>query len=235
MVALAAVVAYFFGAIPVALMAGRLVAGIDIREHGSGNTGATNAFRVLGPVPGIVVMAADMLKGALGCLAMAMALMLLDGAMATPLAADAAAAASPWHDAPMALALLAAILGHMFSPFMRFKGGKGIAAGFGGLLVVMPLLALLVLAVFALFACASRIVSLGSIAAAVSLPIGCLLLYGGSLTFIILTVLVAFFVLLAHRKNIDRLLHGREPRMTLRRQRGMDAGAGTTPESGGAR
>ncbi|MDR2714884.1 MAG: glycerol-3-phosphate 1-O-acyltransferase PlsY [Coriobacteriales bacterium] len=204
----ALVLAYLCGAIPVALIAGRLVKGIDIREHGSGNTGTTNALRVLGWGPGAVVLALDVLKGVLGCLIVLLALNLILGQIGTN-------ASRFYWDIPLALAFIACIVGHMFSPFMRFKGGKGIATGFGSLLVVMPPVALFVLSVFLIFAFLSRIVSVGSVAAAIAVPVGVLLFYRSSISFIVFGVLAAAVVLFAHRKNIVRLIHGEEPRFSV--------------------
>ncbi|MCL1890822.1 MAG: glycerol-3-phosphate 1-O-acyltransferase PlsY [Coriobacteriia bacterium] len=212
LVFIALVAAYLCGAIPVALIVGRLVKGIDIREHGSGNTGTTNALRVLGWGPGVVVLALDVLKGVLGCLIMAFVLEELVGERFSVWING------PFWDIPLALAFIACIAGHMFSPFMRFKGGKGIATGFGSLLVVMPPVALFVLSVFLIFAFLSRIVSVGSVAAAIAVPVGVLLFYRGpffSISFIIFGVLAAAVVLFAHRKNIVRLIHGEEPRFSV--------------------
>ena len=249
----ALIAAYLCGAIPVGLMVGRLTSGTDIREHGSGNTGTTNALRVLGWGPGLVVMAGDMLKGVLGCLLMFLALgtagmMILDAAppalinemgsfesltgdLERATVAYSVAITGPLHDIPAACSLLMAILGHMFSPFMRFKGGKGIATGFGSLLVVMPFVALVVLAVFAIAALLSRTVSVGSISAALSLPIATALLHGDSAFYCVFAAMVAVVILIAHRKNMVRLMQRQEPRFSVgKRHRDAEGGtAGAEP------
>lgn len=228
-------VAYLLGAIPVALIVSRAVAGIDIREHGSGNTGFTNALRVLGVGPGIVVLVFDILKGALGGLTMVGLLLisrdLIVGqwlasqaqTLSDPAAQEAtlgflsANLTGPLHDLPCAIALLASVLGHMFSPFMGFKGGKGIATGLGGLLVLMQVVALLALAVFMVFAFSVRIVSVGSLAAAFSLPFITWWMYPDSPTYIIFCSLTTLVLIFAHRQNIKRLIAGTEPRFSMKR------------------
>ena len=227
LVAGALILAYLCGAIPMALIIGRLTTGLDIREHGSGNTGTTNAFRVLGWGPGLLVFAGDVLKGSLACLIMHLTLakmgslllnsadVLADKTLDGATAAAAVATAGPLHDIPLALALIVCILGHMFSIFMKFKGGKGIATSFGGLLVVMPLVAICGLGAFLLFAFISRIASIGSILAAISLPITAFIFYGDSVSYIVFTFLAAFVLLFAHRKNIVRIFQGKEPRFSI--------------------
>jgi glycerol-3-phosphate acyltransferase PlsY len=246
------VVAYLCGAIPVALVVGKLTAGIDIREHGSGNTGTTNALRTLGWGPGIVVFIGDMLKGVLGCLIMfvliavaydlllhalmlhlqAVAVLPGDLGLDSPGGSGSSAASDlllafapgtlgsdfqtgPLHDIPCALALLATMLGHMFSPFMRFKGGKGIATGLGALLVTMPPVALFALSGFIIVVLLTRIVSAGSLVAAVAAPIGVLLFYPQSATYLVLGILITVVVIYAHKKNIVRLIHREEPRFSV--------------------
>ena len=223
----ALIVAYLCGSIPVALIVGRLVGKIDIREHGSGNTGTTNVLRVLGWKPGLVVLALDMLKGALGCLLMLLALnevsTMISQFITENLVEEGAfifyvydvVATGPLHDIPLALAILACIAGHMYSPFMRFKGGKGVATAFGSLVVVMPFVALTALAVFIVMALITRIVSVGSIVAALSLPV-CVLVYQiDSVTYFTLVVLAAFVLVVSHRKNMVRLVQGEEPRFSV--------------------
>ena len=223
----ALLLAYLCGAIPMALIIGRLTSGVDIREHGSGNTGTTNAFRVLGWGPGLLVFAGDVLKGSLGCLIMHLTLakmgsillestdLLIDKTLDGATAAHAVAVAGPLHDIPLALALLVCIVGHMFSVFMKFKGGKGIATSFGALLVVMPFVALSGLAVFLLFTFVSRIASVGSITAALSLPITAFIFHGDSVSYIVFTFIAAFIMIIAHRKNVVRIFQGKEPRFSI--------------------
>ena len=230
-------VAYLLGSTPVALIIGRITAGIDIREHGSGNPGFTNALRTLGWGPGIVVLLLDMLKGALGGLVMAGLLLIVrdlmvDEYLIAQTAGSAAATSSEslisslangftgfLHDLPCALALLASVLGHMFSPFMGFKGGKGIATGFGGMLVLIPTVALLAFSLFLLLAFTTRIVSIGSLVAAFSLPFLTLWLMPDSPTYLVFTALTGLVIIYAHRKNISRLLKGTETRFNVGRKK----------------
>ena len=226
-VAIALVLAYLCGSIPIALVVGRMVAGIDIRKHGSGNTGTANTLRVLGWGPGFLVFALDVLKGILGCFFMILALtrvgaILIDSAQLSATQSSGAsfvafgvAVTGFLHDIPIALAALACIAGHMFSPFMHFRGGKGVATALGVFLVLTPWAALLALTVFGVLALLSRIISIGSITAIISLPIFIALFNGNSPTYIVFGVLIMFVVLAAHRKNIVRILHNEEPRFSV--------------------
>lgn len=214
------VVSYLCGSIPVALIVGKLTKGIDVREHGSGNTGTTNALRTLGWGPGITVMVFDILKGSLGVLVMMGLLHLAQTALIGNGTIDSVTesttlASGSFPDGAYALALLCAVMGHMFSPFMRFKGGKGIATAFGALVVILPVSALFVLVVFLIGCFASRYVSVGSISAAVALPVSVFIFYSHSYVYMVFTVLVTAVVIYAHRKNIERLLKGTERRFSV--------------------
>ncbi|MDR2672127.1 MAG: glycerol-3-phosphate 1-O-acyltransferase PlsY [Coriobacteriales bacterium] len=209
---IALAIAYLCGSIPVALIVGRATAGVDIRQHGSGNTGTTNALRTLGWKAGLVVFVLDVLKGVAGGLVMIVTLALIGNQV--PVEAQSGVGV----DLPRALASVAAILGHMFSPFMGFKGGKGVATMLGALLVLLPFSALCALVLFGLVLLISRIVSVASIVAVISVPFFTLLFYGHSLTYVIFTFVLAFVVVLAHKKNIIRLAQGQEPRIALGRK-----------------
>ncbi len=234
-VVIALLVAFLCGAIPVALIIGTSMRGLDVREHGSGNAGSTNAIRVLGLGPGLLVFAGDVFKGALGCMLVALAVgvsVFMTSAMATqdalalalegvevlefdPIVSIIASDyASYLYDVPMALAIIATILGHMFSPFMGFKGGKGVATALGSIGVVLPFTALSSLGVFIVIVLITRYVSLGSIIAVITVPIFTCLFYP-SPTFIGFTIVVALAVVWAHRKNIARLRKGEEPKFSL--------------------
>ncbi len=207
------IAAYLLGSLPFGLLIG-LLQGVDIRHHGSGNIGATNAWRVLGKKSGALSFILDFLKG----LAPTLAAGLATGAIANP--AISAPTAWAWLAVPAL-----AILGHMFSIFLRFKGGKGVATGFGALLAVVPWLtlpALIALATWLLALRAWKTVSLASCLAALSLPISLPLLALAasrlgpwSLTsvwpFEVVAILLAALVLLKHRSNIARLRAGTEP------------------------
>lgn len=221
---------YLCGSIPVGLIVGRLTRGVDIREHGSGNVGTTNAIRILGLGPGIVVMCGDILKGVLGVLLMFWMLRLGDAWMATiGSSASGIALASGWvHDLAAALALVGVVLGHMFSPFMRFKGGKGIATAFGALCVVLPWSALICLIIFAGLIAITRYVSLGSICADISLPISCAAINPDHPVLIGFCVIVCLLILYAHRGNISRLAHGTERKFSVAgKNKGDTPGSGT--------
>ncbi|MCR4391300.1 MAG: glycerol-3-phosphate 1-O-acyltransferase PlsY [Candidatus Acetothermia bacterium] len=195
-----AALGYLIGGVPTAYLAGRL-RGVDIREHGSGNVGGTNAVRVLGWKLGLPVMVVDVVKGYLA------------GAWLPRLPL-------PGTPDPVYLALaagLAAVLGHVFSPYLRFRGGKGVATGAGVLLALTPIPVAICAALFLLLALGSGMVSVGSLGAAAALPLTVFLLgrYAGAAVppaIQWLTVGLALFVVFTHRTNIRRLLAGRENR-----------------------
>jgi len=190
-IALALVASFLVGSIPTGLWLGLRIKGIDIREHGSRNIGATNTMRVLGKGLGAAALIGDMLKGVVAVLLIARL--------------------SDWSYAPLACGI-AAILGHSFSVFCRFRGGKGVATGTGVYLALVPVPTLLAAAVFGLTLAVTRMVSAGSMAAAVALA---------ALLFVVpapwplraVTVAVAVFVIVKHRSNIGRILRGEENRI----------------------
>ena len=190
---------FLIGSVPNGVIVGKAYGGIDIRKHGSGNIGTTNALRQMGWVPGLLVMAMDILKGVLGTLAM-MALLLCWAGVSGGTAYD-------WG---MGLALLAASCGHMFSPWLGFKGGKGIATSFGGFLVVSPWCALVSIAAFLLFALATKYVSVGSLAGALAYLVATVTVYWPRYPLAIVAVALTALVFWAHRGNILRLARGEE-------------------------
>lgn len=198
--AISIAVAYLLGSIPFAYLAGR-VKGIDIRTVGSKNVGATNVFRSLGKGIGLTVMALDIAKGA--------AAVLIAQALTQP----------HW---PLAAAG-AAILGHVYPVWLRFRGGKGVATAGGTILALTPLPALIVLGVWFLSIVATRYVSVGSIAAAVAFP-PLLLLFGVPWPTFAFGLVAAIVVVWKHRSNIARLRAGNELRLDL----------GKKPEDGAA-
>jgi glycerol-3-phosphate acyltransferase PlsY len=189
---LAFAVASLLGSLPFGLWWGRLFGGIDIREHGSKNLGAANVFRTLGPKHGIAVLLLDAAKGA---------------------AAVIAARYLSGSELVAIFAVLFAVLGHIFSPWVAFRGGKGVAAGLGGWLLLAPVATGIALAVFALILALSRRVSIGSLAAALALiPLVWFLSAEEALPVRTgLAVLTAGLVWLRHRSNLIRLAHGEEP------------------------
>lgn len=215
---LAAVLGYLLGAIPFGWLVAR-AHGINIFEHGSKSPGATNVKRVLGKKAGNTVFALDAIKGAL-----AAGWPLLIERIGLSRIADTKNAISwswelvnvklltPDTVIPAAVTgLLFAVLGHSFSCFTRFKGGKGVATSAGGFIVLMPVVTLLALAVWLVTFYGSRYVSLASIFAAVAMPIAAFFLKEPKLV-IILAAVIGAFVIILHRANIKRLLNGTESR-----------------------
>lgn len=190
-IALGVLGAYLLGSVPFALVISRVFFRIDIREHGSGNVGATNVVRVLGRGPGIACFLLDFLKGLVPTW--------LGGHFGLP-----------WW--AVLLLGVATILGHSRSVFLRFTGGKSVATGAGVIVALSPWVGLSALAVWAVVFALGRIVSLGSILAAASLPL-LMVLFREPVPYVVFSVVVALYVILRHRSNIERLLKGQEQRM----------------------
>ncbi|MFQ5673507.1 MAG: glycerol-3-phosphate 1-O-acyltransferase PlsY [Nitrospinales bacterium] len=182
--------AYLLGAIPCGVLIAR-ASNIDIREHGSGNIGATNVARTLGKKQGLLTLAGDCAKGLIAALA---AERLLDNPTA------------------IAVAGVFAVAGHLFSIFLKFRGGKGVATGLGVFIVLMPLAAMASIAVFTLAVAVSRYVSLGSILGALSLPLfGAL--FDAPLPYICAAVAVGLSITMKHHDNIRKLWAGTESKL----------------------
>ena len=203
------VAAYLLGAIPFSLVIGQRVKGIDLREHGSGNLGATNVYRNLGKGWGGLCLLLDAAKGVAAVLLMTLVVDAIPRGEALPLHLTG--------DVWRILAGAAAILGHGFSPFVRFKGGKGIATTFGVFLILEPLAVLLAFAVFVAVFLATRIVSLGSLSAAAVFPWAVLIFElrsrSVSVTLIVFSAIIAALVIWRHRANIRRLRAGTEQKL----------------------
>lgn len=197
-IALAAAAGFAFGSIPFAVIVSRLFFRTDIRQHGSGNPGATNVFRTFGPPAGIAVLVLDAAKGAA---AVATARWLLAGIAERP------------YDWSMVAASLAAIAGHSFSPFIGFRGGKGVATAAGAVAVLMPAGFAVLLATFVSVLVIGRMVSLGSVTLALEFPALVLLLYGDRTALVAFGFAAGALVLWRHRANIRRILRGEEPRI----------------------
>jgi len=194
--------AYLLGATPTSYLAGQMARGIDLRDHGSKNLGATNVYRLLGWKYAIPVALWDMAKGGIPVLLYVR---------------WAEVGQQPWHPwMPVALGG-AAVLGHMFSPYMRFRGGKGVATAAGVFVALAPLALAIALPVWGLALWLTGYVSLSSIVAALTFPIWVRLTVGGGPTFWA-SVVLALLIVVAHHANIGRLLAGTENRFRTRKQ-----------------
>jgi acyl phosphate:glycerol-3-phosphate acyltransferase len=202
-------VAYLLGAIPTGYLAGKLLKGIDIREHGSRSTGATNVLRTLGPGPGLVVLLVDLSKGAA---AVVLVRWLYALPSVTPPPTLNLQAWTPWA---VCLAGLTAVFGHSRSIWLNFTGGKSAAAGLGVLLAMSWPAGLVAAAAFGLAIASSRIVSLSSMVAAL-VAVGLVCALEHPLAYRLLVIAGAAYVILLHRANIRRLLAGTEPRLRRR-------------------
>jgi len=190
------ITAYMIGSIPTAVWIGRVFFRTDIREHGSGNAGATNTLRTLGKRAGLVVLIIDILKGWL-----AVGLICVSGY---------ASGSAQWILLEVTMAV-AAILGHIFPIYVGFKGGKGVATTMGIIIGISPVIALLCTLVFALVLIVSHYVSLASILAVLSFPFWMMSVYNQH--YIVLTIfslILPMVVIIMHRKNILRLLKRQE-------------------------
>jgi acyl phosphate:glycerol-3-phosphate acyltransferase len=189
--------AYLMGSVPSSVWLGKWIRGIDLREHGSGNAGATNAFRVLGKPLGIAVLLADMAKGYLAVLLSGFQEIFPEGT-------------EGWMALRIGLGI-AAVAGHIFPVFAGFRGGKGVATLAGIGLALYPVPALAALGVYLLIFLVSGISALGSLVAVISYPLWVILVFpSGFHTLSVFSILVLLLVLLTHRKNIVRLFRGEE-------------------------
>jgi acyl phosphate:glycerol-3-phosphate acyltransferase len=200
------VVAYLIGSIPTALIISKRFFGIDIRDYGSGNMGATNTFRVLGSRYGTMVMVLDIIKGIT-------AVMLYNFLSYY--------SHNELERTNFMIGLgLAAVVGHIFPIFAGFRGGKGVATLFGMVIAVQPVIAISCVGVFLLVLYLTRYVSLSSILAALCLPICVLWIWNEhELMYRIFALLVALLVVLTHQKNIGRILRGVESRIPILKYR----------------
>ena len=202
--AIVVIASYLLGSIPFGYLAGRM-AGIDIRNCGSGNVGATNVIRTLGKSYGYPVFALDFLKG-LGAVKMSILI--------------ATRMQSEWNPPEMfgIVAAISSVLGHSFPLWLRFKGGKGVATSAGALFGLAPVAVLVGVAIWMVTFWLTRYVSVASIAAAAALPLVILVTTWlsrttGKLLFFS-SVCLAAVVIWRHRSNLSRLIHGTEPRFT---------------------
>jgi len=205
-------ISYLIGSIPTAYIFGRVLKGIDIRKFGSGNIGATNALRVLGKWPGITVLVLDILKGFIAVVFLGNLVVVRMGGLA--------------ETSARILLGLSCICGHNWTIFLKFKGGKGMATTLGvllglavrvaGLNLIFALVILTWLVIFII----TRIVSLASILAGISLPIYMLFFGPRDPHFLIFaSFLLCLFIILRHKDNLKRISQGKEPRLNLMRRR----------------
>jgi acyl phosphate:glycerol-3-phosphate acyltransferase len=187
-------IGYGLGSIPVGLLIARWQKGVDIRQHGSGNTGMTNVLRAVGKGAAVLTLVGDLAKGLI------------------PVLLARAWLTSPWA---IGLVALAAVVGHAYPVFAGFHGGKGVATTLGIFIPLLPGPLLIAFVVWGACVAFRRQVSVGSLAAATSLPLAALL-WGASAAYVLYALLAAVLIWYRHRENIERLLAGTEPRIGQR-------------------
>ncbi len=199
----ALIVAYLYGSIPTAFWIGKALYGIDIREYGSGNSGATNTFRTLGKKAGIPVLIIDILKG-------------FTSTNLVYFMGNYTPGTVPFANFQIVLGITA-VVGHIFPVFAGFRGGKGIATLFGMILAVHPPAALVSSGVFIIMLFATRYVSLSSMVASFMFPVIMILFFSenSTRTQILFAISVCVLVMITHQKNIERLLKGKESKVNL--------------------
>jgi acyl phosphate:glycerol-3-phosphate acyltransferase len=200
-------IAYLIGSIPFGLLLAKLLAGRDIRKSGSGNIGATNVARVVGPAAGVLTLVLDAAKGAF--------------------AVWLAGRFSDYRATPMMLAGVTALLGHCYPVWLKFKGGKGVAPALGIFLALAPLAAVCDLMVFIIVVMMWRYVSLGSVSAAAAMPLLVYFLWAPGhappLVVTFGTLFAAALVIFKHDANLQRLVDGTEPKFSFGKSQGDDA------------
>jgi glycerol-3-phosphate acyltransferase PlsY len=199
------VFAYLIGSIPTAVWVSSKIYGIDIRDHGSGNAGATNTFRILGKKAGSAVMLGDMLKGFIAVKLSLLSNFSWDSEAITNLQVGLG---------------LAAVVGHIFPIWADFRGGKGIATLFGMILSIQPLVAVSLVGVFVAMLFLTRYVSLSSISASIAFPVLIVFIFREpEISYKVFAIATACLVVLTHHKNISRLLAGNESKVKSFRKR----------------
>jgi acyl phosphate:glycerol-3-phosphate acyltransferase len=197
--------AYLIGSIPTAVWVGRKFHGIDVREHGSKNAGATNTFRVLGRKSGWIVLIIDVAKGLLAAI--------------LPLLFETDYSENQLLFFQLSTSFVC-IIGHVYPVFAQFKGGKGVATSLGIIIGLNPISAGISLLIFLIVFLASRYVSLGAIITSIAYPfISYFIVKEDAKSMIVFTVLIGVLIVLSHRKNIKRLINGEESRMNLSKRK----------------
>jgi len=202
MTIIALLLSYFLGAIPFGVIVGKM-RGVDVRAVGSGNTGTTNVWRTLGPKAGASVFALDVAKG-----------------LAAPFIARALIASTEYSWIAVCAAM--AIIGHTFSVFLKFRGGKGIATGLGAALGLMPIPALIAFAVWGGVLLLSRMISVASIAACIALPLLALAFQVPN-AYVVVIAIIALLAILKHIPNMKRIAAGTEPKINLGKKRAVNS------------
>jgi len=197
--------AYIAGSIPTAVWTGKIFHGVDVRQHGSGNAGATNTIRVLGWKTGIPVLLIDLAKGWF--------------AASLPVFLNAAPEGSAQLTALEIGCGMAAIIGHVFPVLAGFRGGKGVATTFGVLLALHPLLTLICAGIFLVVLLISGYVSLGSMTAGIMFPVLLFTVFDTAAPLLkIFSVIIAIAIIITHARNIGRLIRGEEKKFLRKRK-----------------
>lgn len=212
------ILSYLVGSIPVSIIMTKIIKGVDVRDYGSGNAGGTNASRVLGKKYGVLVILLDALKGVI---AVVLISRLYLGSFPFP-------NTTPFDDFTLVqiIAGIAAIVGHIWTIFAGFKGGKGIATGLGVLVSIVTIDLLVALGIFLTVMFISKYISLASISAAISVPITMIVrenIFGVEIpsyhTILPFVIGIALLVIYTHRSNVERLLRGSENKISLSKKK----------------
>ena len=195
------IAAYLLGSMPTAYIFAKVLSGVDIRAHGSGNVGATNVARTIGKVPGIIVLVIDILKGFA-----AVAILPLIIKKIFPDTGDS------FNETVLVLLGMAVIFGHIWTVFLKFKGGKGVATTAGAMIALSPVIFGIAIVVWIIVFSIWKYVSLASIVAAITLPIASVIT-GKSFMFVVFSAVVCMIGIYTHRTNIKRLIQGSENRI----------------------
>ena len=217
LLAIIVILSYLVGSVPTGIIVSKFAKGIDIRNHGSGSAGGTNVMRVLGWKHGFLVILLDTLKGALAVVIVAR---LYFGPLPF-------ANVSPFDDFTLVqiIAGISAVIGHVWTVFARFRGGKGIATGLGMLLMLITVEMLIAVGVFILVVTISKYVSLGSLIATISIPVSLILRenvfhehINGYNTILPFVIFLTIFIIYTHRKNVVKIFNGTESKLSFKKK-----------------
>ncbi len=217
LLAIIVILSYLVGSVPTGIIVSKFAKGIDIRNHGSGSAGGTNVMRVLGWKHGFLVILLDTLKGALAVVIVAR---LYFGPLPF-------ANVSPFDDFTLVqiIAGISAVIGHVWTVFAGFRGGKGIATGLGMLLMLITVEMLIAVGVFILVVTISKYVSLGSLIATISIPVSLILRenvfhehINGYNTILPFVIFLTIFIIYTHRKNVVKIFNGTESKLSFKKK-----------------